>query len=131
MVAKVQCLGPISADQHQSTPITVRADHWSDHAGATVQPITGPITPIQPIQPITGPIRPVTPVQPIQPGPITPIQPIRPIAPIVNPGPIQPAAGESPESTGERGSGAAQRGLSAEDVQTLSDLIIKSEIDLG
>jgi hypothetical protein len=120
MVAKVQCLGPIQ-------PIGVGPP-------IAVQPITGPIrpvTPVQPIQPITGPIRPVTPVQPIQPGPITPIQPIRPIAPIINPGPIQSAAGKSPESTGERGSGTAQSALSAQDVQTLSDLIIKSEIDLG
>ena len=115
MVAKVQCLGPIQPIT-VVPPITVRPiagsrsrrcnrssrslDHQTGDTGAAIQPITGPIrpvTPVQPIQPITGPIRPVTPVQPIQPGPITPIQPIRPIAPIINPGPIQPAAGESPE----------------------------------
>jgi hypothetical protein len=142
MVAKVQCLGPIGpiTVQPPITPITVQPPITPITGPITppitpitgpITPITGPVRPVTPVQPITGPIRPVTPVQPIQPGPITPIQPIRPIAPIVNPGPIQPAAGEGPGSTNERAFGGAQSSLSAQDVQTLSDLIIKSEIDLG
>jgi hypothetical protein len=147
MVAKVQCLGPIVGPitvQPITGPITPITGPVTPITGPVtpitgpitpitgpITPITGPVRPVTPVQPITGPIRPVTPVQPIQPGPITPIQPIRPIAPIVNPGPIQPAAGEGPGSTNERAFGGAQSSLSAQDVQTLSDLIIKSEIDLG
>jgi subtilisin family serine protease len=103
-----------------------------------VQPITGPIkpitpvqpvTPVTPVQPITGPITPITPVQPvkpIQPGPVIPIQPIKPIAPIVNPGPVKPAAGEM-EGLSEAAGGS---GLSASDVEKLSELIINSELDI-
>ncbi len=96
------------------------------------QPITGPIQPVQPVQPVRPvlPIQPIQPVQPIQPGPIQPIQPPRPIAPVVNPGPIGPASegtgGTESTGTGTGGSTA----LSAEDVSTLSELIINSEFDV-
>ena len=118
MLAKIRCLGPI-------IPIT-----------------TGPIIPITtgPVQPIvTGPVRPI---QPINPGPIQPIQPIRPIAPIINPGPI-PQAGPADETIGKGGTaetagmGEAGRSssqtssqLSAEDVETLGNMVINSELDL-
>jgi subtilisin family serine protease len=163
MLAKVQCLGPIKPIGVITpvTPITGPITPVTPITGPikpiTVQPITGPIkpvtpvqpitgpikpvTPVEPVQPITGPIKPITPVKPIQPGPITPIQPIKPIAPIVNPGPVQPAAGSGGrsgvlisdmqgarmEETDEAGS--SQRSLSAEDVETLSGLIINSESD--
>lgn len=126
MVAKVTCLGPILP------PVTVPI-------------IANPIitTPVPPIVPpiitppiVTGPIvtgpvlPPITPpivVQPIKPGPIVPIQPIKPIAPIVNPGPV--IANPTPAST-EAGEGGAstQSALSADDVETLSDMIINSDL---
>lgn len=122
MLAKIQCLGPI-------TP-------------GPVVPITGPIKP--PVTPITGPIHPITapvvpikpPIQPgpIQPGPIQPVQPIKPIAPIVNPAPIQPgpAPGDEAAMSSAAGGGDASAGgqLSAQDVETLSDMVIRSELDL-
>jgi hypothetical protein len=68
-------------------------------------------------------------VQPIKPGPIVPIQPIKPIAPIVNPGPViatpTPAAGEAGEGASTQ---SGQTALSADDVETLSDLIINSDL---
>ena len=119
MVAKVQCLGPV--------PITVPII-----SRGPITPITGPVTPVQPI---TGPIRPITaPVTPVQPitgpiRPITPVQPIRPIAPIVNPGPVQPGPAGT-EGSGEGGHGTSQSALSTQDVETLSNLIINSELEI-
>jgi hypothetical protein len=119
MVAKVTCLGPILppivAPPIIGPPIVA-------------PPIVTPPIVLPPVRPpIRPPIQPPIVVQPIQPGPVTPIQPIRPIAPIVNPGPVQPtpAAMEG----GEGGAGAPTA-LSAEDVETLSDLIISSDLTL-
>lgn len=149
MVAKVTCLGPIlpitpilptPITPIGPTPITPITPPIQPITGPItpitgpitppVQPITGPIQPVQPVQPITGPIvpitGPITPVQPIQPGPITPVQPIHPIAPVINPGPITAGGTEgSMEGTGEGGAGS----LSADDVETLSEMIINSELE--
>jgi hypothetical protein len=95
-----------------------------------VKPIQPPVQPVVPVKPIQPPVQPVVPVKPIQPGPVVPVQPIKPIAPIVNPGPIQPkvGGGMSGEETGE-GSSGSQGTLSAEDVATLSELIINSDLE--
>jgi hypothetical protein len=110
MVAKVTCLGPILP------PIVA-------------PPIVGPpiVTPPIITTPVTPPIQPPIVGQPVQPGPITPIQPVRPIAPIVNPGPVQP----TPAATeGREGVAVSPAALSADDVETLSDLIINSDLSL-
>jgi len=157
MLAKVQCLGPIQPITGPIHPITGPITPITPITGpiqpitGPIQPITGPITPVTPItgpiQPITGPIQPITPITgPIHPitgpitpitpitGPIQPITPIRPIAPIVNPGPVQSSAGSGGmsgmESAGQSASGSSQRRLSDEDVETLSGLIINSELDI-
>lgn len=120
MVAKVKCLGPII------TPIR-------PPIRPPIQPITGPVRPIvgpQPIEPVRPPIqpiRPIEPITPIQPGPIRPVEPVRPIAPIVNPGPIPQR--EAPEQPGPSQQ-QEQSKLSAEDVTTLSNMIIDAELDL-
>jgi subtilisin family serine protease len=151
MLAKVQCLGPIIpigvvqpiTVQPITGPITPVTPITGPIKPITpVQPITGPITPVlpikpvtpvTPIQPITGPIKPIT-VKPIEPGPIIPIQPIKPIAPIVNPGPVQPAARSGGmagmEGTSEAGSASSQTSLSEADVETLSGMIINSDLDI-
>jgi subtilisin family serine protease len=128
MVAKVQCLGP-------QPIVPIRPSPGPIPPVPVTPPITGPITPVQPItgpitpvQPITGPITPVQPITgPIR--PITPVQPIRPIAPIVNPGPVQPASAAT-EATVEGGQGLSQSPLSTQDVETLSNLIINSELEI-
>jgi len=143
MVAKVQCLGPIVGPPIGvvtpvvgPSPITVQPI-TQPVKPITVQPITGPITPITgpvtpitgPVTPITGPVTPITgPVKPItvQPISVLPIQPPKPIAPVVNPGPAIPAS----EAGGMSGGGSSQSSLSAEDVETLSGLIINSELDV-
>ncbi|HKR60978.1 MAG TPA: S8 family serine peptidase [Pyrinomonadaceae bacterium] len=153
MVAKVQCLGPIIVGP-PITPIVGPAPITGPVTPITgpvtpitgpVTPITGPVTPITgPVTPITGPVRPITgpvtpitgPVVPIT-GPVTPITgPVRPItvqpifppitAPVVNPGPARPGG---MEGTGGEGQGSSSA-LSAEDVETLSELIINSELDV-
>jgi hypothetical protein len=146
MLAKVQCLGPISIGVVQPvqpitgpiTPVTpistgpIKPITVQPVKPITVQPITGPIKPVT-VQPITGPIKPIT-VKPIEPGPIVPIQPIKPIAPIVNPGPVQPAAGgggmSGMEGTSEASSGSSQASLSEADVEALSGMIINSDLDI-
>ena len=107
LMAKVKCLGPI-------IPIVV--------------PVTTP-----PIVPITGPVVPVFPVKPITPRPI---EPIRPIAPIVNPGPMPQSGAAGREAAGAQGGGGGGEAqpsgqLSADDVEALSQMIVKSEIELG
>jgi subtilisin family serine protease len=128
MVAKVTCLGPILP------PITTPIITTPVVTPPVVLPpivtppvITPPVvTPPIVTGPVLPPISPPIVVQPIKPGPITPIEPVKPIAPIVNPGPVianpTPAAGEA---GGEAAGG--QTALSADDVQTLSDLIIGSD----
>ena len=121
MVAKVQCLGPVSPIVGP-TPIVGPS------------PIVGPIGPPAPPAPVRPiqPVLPIQPIRPIQPGPVVPIQPIRPIAPIVNPGPVQPIPQEEAGGSGMEGSaegGASQSALSSEDVTALSDLIINSEFE--
>lgn len=154
MVAKVQCLGPIVIGPPIQPPIIIAPPIQPPikppigvvppigvlppiQPPIGVQPVKPPIGVVQPVKPPIGvlPVKPpigvVQPVKPIQPGPVVPIQPIKPIAPIVNPGPIQPKVGEgmAGEGTGEGGS-ASQGSLSAEDVATLSDLIINSDLDV-
>ena len=106
MLAKVRCLGPI-------TPITPT-------------PVVPPVRPA-PVIPIVGPVRPVGP------SPVVPIQPVRPIAPIVNPGPIpqQRAEEQSMLAEATRMTSTEAPGLSAEDVEALESMIVKSELDLG
>ena len=129
MVAKVTCLGPILP------PITgpiITAPIIT----APAPPIAPPVTPIITTPIVTGPvlppIQPPIVVQPIKPGPIVPIQPVKPIAPIVNPGPVianpTPAAGEAGEGSGAQTAPSGQTALSADDVETLSDLIINSDL---
>ncbi|MDQ3650659.1 MAG: S8 family serine peptidase, partial [Acidobacteriota bacterium] len=138
MLAKIRCLGPI-------IPITV----IPITTGPVTPIVTGPVQPIVtgPVVPITGPVTPIVtgpvrPVQPITPGPIQPVQPIRPIAPIVNPGPI-PQSGPADETIGmggtagtagmgEAGGSSSQTSsqLSAEDVETLGNMVINSELNL-
>jgi hypothetical protein len=149
MVAKVQCLGPIIVGPPiigppivsppiVGPPIVAPPVVGPPIVGPPIvgpTPITGPITPITgPVRPITGPVTPitgpVTPVAgPVRPITVQPVQPPRPIAPIVNPGPAQPgSAGMA--GTGGGGEGPSQSALSAEDVETLSELIINSELDV-
>ena len=140
MVAKVQCLGPIVGPpigvippivgptpitvQPITGPITPITGPVTPITGP-VTPITGPVTPITgPVTPITGPVKPIT-VQPVKPITVIPIQPPKPIAPVVNPGPAIPAS----ETGGTSGGGSSQS-LSAEDVETLSGLIINSDLDV-
>ena len=117
MVAKVTCLGPIVppivAPPIIGPPIV---------APPIVTPpiVLPPVTP-----PVLPPIQPPIVVQPIQPGPVKPIQPIKPIAPIVNPGPVLPTP-----AVMEGSEGGAPSALSAEDVETLSDLIINSDLNV-
>ena len=121
LMAKVKCLGPI-------IPIVVPV------TTPPIVPITGPIVPITgPIVPITGPVVPVFPVKPITPRPI---EPIRPIAPIVNPGPMPQSGAAGREAAGAQGGGGGGEAqpsgqLSADDVEALSQMIVKSEIELG
>jgi len=120
MVAKVTCLGPILPPITPpiiTTPVITNPRPIVTPPVITPPIITGPILP-----PISPPIV----VQPIKPGPIIPIQPVKPIAPIVNPGPViaKPAAGEAGEGA------SAESALSADDVETLSDLIINSDLTL-
>jgi subtilisin family serine protease len=110
LIAKLRCLGHI-------TPI------------GPVLPT--PITPVEPITPIE-PIRPIEPIIPIQ--PIRPIEPIIPVQPIIGPQPPfpQPPA-ESTEMAQEarpQGTQPSSPQLSPEDIQTLEDMVINSEIDL-
>jgi hypothetical protein len=120
MVAKVTCLGPI-LPPIVAPPIVAPP--------IVAPPIVGPpiVTPPIITPPVTPPIQPPIVGQPVQPGPITPIQPVRPIAPIVNPGPVQP----TPAATeGREGVAVSPTALSADDVETLSDLIINSDLSL-
>ena len=135
MVAKVKCLGPILppivAPPIVGPPIVGPPIIAPPIVAPPVKPpiVAPPVAPPIVGPPIAPPIKPpIIPVQPVQPGPIKPILPIKPIAPIVNPGPVQPAAGGMSEAAGE--TGASQSALSAEDVDTLSELIINSEFDL-
>ncbi len=103
LMAKVQCLGPI-------TPITIQP----------VQPVQ-PITPIQPIQPV----QPIVPIQPVQ-----PIQPIRPISPVILPPPgggVEMETAKAMETTSVPQSTGT---LSQEDVSALQELIGKSEFEI-
>lgn len=153
MVAKVQCLGPISVvpgiippiipptiipplppvlppihPPIVTPPIVVQPPIKPPivvQPPIVVEPPKPPIKP--PVLPPISVLPPVQPVKPIQPGPVIPIQPPKPIAPIVNPGPIQPKVGMSGEATGE-GSSGSEGSLSAEDVATLSELIINSDL---
>ena len=121
MVAKVQCLGPITILPGVIPPVIppVLPPIKPPIVGPPIKPpikppIVGPpivVLPPQPpikppVLPPIGVLPPVQPVKPIQPGPVVPIQPIKPIAPIVNPGPIQPkvGGGMSGEATAEGGS---------------------------
>lgn len=117
MLAKVQCLGPITIHP----PIVIQPP---------VQPPVVVQPPVQPgpIQPGPGPIQPGPgPIQPgpIQPGPVTPVQPIRPIAPIINPGPVV----ATPQSTAA-GESSPTPGLSQEDVEALHEMIIHSDFEI-
>lgn len=140
MVAKVKCLGPILPPIISVGPPIIGppivAPPIVVGPPVVAPPVVGPpivappvvAPPVKPpiVPPVLPPIKPpIVPVQPIQPGPIKPIQPIKPIAPIVNPGPVQPVG---PSEAAGEGAGAAQSPLSAEDVQTLSDLIINSDL---
>ncbi|HYJ47240.1 MAG TPA: hypothetical protein VEV81_11575, partial [Pyrinomonadaceae bacterium] len=126
MLAKVKCLGPIIPivpvlpiqPIQPVKPITVQP----------VQPVL-PIQPVKPIQPVQ-PVQPVQPIKPIQPGPITPIQPIKPIAPVVNPGPVTTKPSSEEAGAAEAPEESARKGMSAEDVDALSEMVINSEIDL-
>lgn len=132
MVAKVTCLGPILPPI--TTPIITQPVITTP--GVVTPPvITPPITtPIITTPIITTPVKPpiqppiITPpivVQPIKPGPVTPIEPIKPIAPIVNPGPVQPVPAAE---AGPEGAPGGSTALSAEDVESLSDLIINADL---
>ena len=95
-----------------------------------IKPPVLPVQPVQPVQPVKPPIQPVQPIKPIQPGPVLPVQPISPIVPIMNPGPIQPKPNPQEGAAGMSGEGgSSQSALSAEDVNTLSEMIINSEFD--
>ena len=119
LLAKVKCMGP------PIKPIIVQP------VGITpVKPIG--VTPVKPILPT--PIQPIRPIKPIV--PIQPVQPIKPILPTPIQ-PIQPIAAPTKQPTGEPGpaetevTGVGQPGrLSAEDIQALEDMIVKSEFDL-
>ncbi len=135
MLAKVQCLGPITPIVIQPPigpgPITpVGPGPITPVGPGPITPVgPGPITPVGP-GPITpvgpGPITPVGPgpITPINPGPVIPIQPPQPIAPIINPGPVGP--GPVPASD------AAQTvtSLSQDDVDALQEMITSSDFDL-
>lgn len=101
-LAKVRCLGPI-------VPI-----------------LPAPIPPIPPIipQPIVGP----QPPQPIV-GPQPP-QPPRPPQPIVGPQPPQPPIGTTAAMVTEGGKPHPPAQLSAEDLQTLEEMILTSDLEL-
>jgi hypothetical protein len=106
-----------------------------------VPPILPPVTPVLPIQPVL-PVKPIVPVLPVKPivpvlpvKPIVPIEPVKPIlpvgppilppvAPVVNPGPAQPASGQSTTPQQQ------PVGLTAEDVATIEEMIGNSEIDI-
>lgn len=128
MVAKVTCLGPILP------PVTVPiiTTPVITNPIVTTPVITTPVitTPVITTPVVTPPVTTVQPpiaVTPIKPGVITPIQPVKPIAPIVNPGPVQPAS--AAEGGGE-GASESRSALSADDVETLSDLIINSDFSV-
>jgi hypothetical protein len=98
------------------------------HKAVTVAKVRclGPIGPIAPVTPVQ-PIRPIQPIEPIRPiRPIIPIQPIRPIAPVVNPPPIASAVPAEAAPSGPPATGQ----LSAEDIQTLEEMILKDDVDL-
>ena len=132
MVAKVTCLGPILPPITTpiiTTPIITTPVGPTPIGPTPIGPTPiGPTpigpTPIGPTPIGPTPITPPIVVQPVRPGPVTPIQPVRPIAPIVNPGPVRPAS--AAEEGGETAAGTPSS-LSAEDVETLSDLIINSD----
>lgn len=119
LLAKVKCLPIITGPIVPITPVT---------PVTPITPITPvkPITPVTPIQPIT-PVTPVTPITPIKPiTPVTPIQPIKPIAPVVNPSPVSSTMYQ-PEGAPQA---QAESKLTAEDIDALQELVIKSEVDL-
>jgi subtilisin family serine protease len=119
-------------------PITVRPPTVEP---PIVPPILPPVTPVLPIQPVL-PVKPIVPVLPVKPivpvlpvKPIVPIEPVKPIlpvgppilppvAPVVNPGPAQPASGQSTTPQQQ------PVGLTAEDVATIEEMIGNSEIDI-
>jgi Subtilase family len=127
MLAKVRCLGPITPITPVGPITPVRPTPVTPVTPITPTPIT-PVTPVRPtpIVPITGPIQPITPT------PVIPIQPIRPIAPIVNPGPVggqsAGAFGDAAQQQARHGGGATA--LTAEDVEALEGMVVRSEIDL-
>jgi subtilisin family serine protease len=118
LLAKVRCLGPITPP---IVPITTPVVPVTP---TPITPITGPVRPI-----VTSPVVPVTPpVTPVTPGPVVPVQPVRPIAPIVNPGPVTPAADEPAGMAGRSEAGAPR--LSSQDVEALESMVVSSELDL-
>jgi hypothetical protein len=140
LLAKVRCMGPVPIQPVQP----IQPIH------PPIQPIQPPITPVQPIQPPIAPVRPIQPIQPpIQPvqpirPPISPVRPVQPIQPPITPvrpispvGPIkpldampEPTATSTPPARTPEPSGAQRGRLSDEQVQSLEDLIIQSDIDI-
>ncbi len=86
-----------------------------------LQVIRRPIDPIRPIGPIRRPIEPIRrPIQPIRRP--TPIEPIRPIVP-------RDQASEDVTAQEEQDSQSSM--LTQEDIETLEDMVLGSELDLG
>lgn len=113
LLAKIRCLGPI--------------------VGPRIPPIGIPRIPprIPPITPVVHPAPPRPIVGPLPPGPI--VGP-RPPSPVVgpSPGPIRPilSAAESGQPPAQL-EAEQQSPLTAEDVETLEDMVLGSEIDDG
>ena len=129
LVAKVRCTGPIR-------PIVAREPIRTIEPREPVRTIQ-PREPVQPRQPIQ-PREPIQPRQPIQPRePIQPRQPIQPREPIQPRGPIRPlpigtqdqSAGSGPGEGYETDQGEGGQALSADDIDALEDMIIKSDVN--
>lgn len=81
--------------------------------------------PIEPIEPIRRPIEPIEPIR----RPIEPIEPIRrPIEPIQ---PVEPSAKEMERMPSKAEAEQLPPPLTAEDVESLEDMVLGSELDVG